>query len=236
MTSSAFQNYLKAIYQLQELLPTVTISALAESLGVSAASSTNMVKKLAAHGLVRHSPYRGVELSPRGEKMALEVIRHHRLVETFLVETLGVPWDSVHAEAEKIEHVISEDLEERIAQFLGEPGQDPHGDPIPSKQGTVARSRLFRLTDVAAGQSSVIQRVSDQTPEHLRHFSRLGLMPRALVTVVRREPFDGPLLVRVNAGKEQILDETLARGIWVSAPAVNRMPRAVKLPQRSKTV
>src|SRR5919199_2531010 len=137
MNTPSVENYLKAIYQLETERDIVTTSALADALRVSAASATNMVKKLAAQKLARHSPYRGVELTPRGERVALEVIRHHRLVELFLVKALGVPWDRVHVEAEKIEHVLSEDLEDRIAQFLGEPTEDPHGDPIPSKSGRV---------------------------------------------------------------------------------------------------
>src|SRR5581483_2978141 len=131
MTSASVQNYLKAIYTLQENREAVTTSALAQHLDISAASATNMVKKLARLRLAHHSPYHGVQLTPSGERMALEVIRHHRLVELFLTETLDVPWDCVHEEAEKIEHVISEDLEDRIATFLSNPKRDPHRDPIP---------------------------------------------------------------------------------------------------------
>lgn len=216
MTSASVQNYLKAIYLLQEQQGTVTTSALAQELDVSAASATNMVKKLADLKLARHLLYHGVELTPRGEKLALEVIRHHRLVELFLTRTLDVPWDCVHAEAEKIEHVISEDLEDRIARFLGEPTQDPHGDPIPSKQGQVDKAQHPSLNDLTSGQSAIIRRVSDQYPEHLRHFSNLGLTLNARIDVVHREPFAGPLRLRVESGEEHVLDETLAREIWVS--------------------
>lgn len=216
MTSAAAQNYLKAIYTLQEQQAAVTTSALAQYLKVSAASATNMVKKLARARLLHHSPYHGVQLTGRGEKMALEVIRHHRLIELFLARTLAVPWDCVHAEAEKIEHVISEDLEDRIATFLGDPTLDPHGDPIPTKAGQVARPVYPSLLDVGAGQSAVVRRVSDQNPEHLRHFSKLGLVLDANVDVLEREPFEGPLRVRVASGAEHIVDETLACEIWVS--------------------
>lgn len=215
MTSASVQNYLKAIYQLQESCDTVTTTALAQHLGISAASVTNMVKKLARLKLVRHSPYHGVELTRAGEKMALEVLRHHRLIELFLAEALGVPWEAVHAEAEKIEHVISEDLEDRIANFLGEPERDPHGDPIPTKAGKMARKSNQSLLDVGAGETAVIQRVSDQNPDHLKHFWKLGLIPSATVDVLHREPFEGPLRVRVASGQEHILDEALARAIWV---------------------
>lgn len=216
MTSASVQNYLKAIYLLQENCETVTTTALAQYLEISAASATNMIKKLARLKLVRHSPYHGVELTTAGEKMALEVLRHHRLIELFLAEALGVPWEAVHSEAEKIEHVISEDLEDRIANFLGDPSHDPHGDPIPTKAGIVERPVYQSLFDVSAGESAVIRRVSDQNPDHLKHFSKLGLIPDAKVDVVQREPFEGPLRVRVGSGPEQTLDEALARSIWVT--------------------
>lgn len=217
MKSESVQNYLKAIYTLQEREETVTTSALAEHLHISAASATNMVKKLAREGLVDHSPYHGVQLTKPGSKLALEVIRHHRLIELFLAETLNVPWDCVHAEAEKIEHVISEDLEDRIANFLGNPERDPHGDPIPTKAGKVADlSSQHSLLELGTGQSAVIERVSDQKPEHLRYFLKLGLIPDATVNVIEREPFEGPLRVRVAAGQEHVLDENLARSIWVT--------------------
>ena len=218
MTSASVQNYLKAIYQLQESSETVTTNALAQHLGISAASVTNMVKKLARLKLVRHSPYHGVELTRAGEKMALEVLRHHRLIELFLAEALGVPWEAVHEEAEKIEHVISEDLEDRIANFLGDPERDPHGDPIPTKAGKVAAKSFQSLLDVGAGKRAVIQRVSDQNPDHLKHFWKLGLVPTATVDVVHREPFEGPLTVRVASGDEHVLDENLAKAIWVETP------------------
>lgn len=222
MTSASIQNYLKAIYQLQESHQVVTTTALAQHLDISAASATNMIKKLARLKLVDHSPYHGVQLTTAGEKMALEVLRHHRLIELFLAEALGVPWEAVHAEAEKIEHVISEDLEDRIANFLGDPDRDPHGDPIPTKTGHVERPEYQSLLDVGAGHSATIRRVSDQNPDHLKHFSKLGLIPDATVDVVQREPFEGPLRVRMASGHEHVLDETLARAIWVTPPAAHR--------------
>lgn len=222
MSSASVQNYLKAIYQLQESNETVTTTALAQRLDISAASATNMIKKLARLKLVRHSPYHGVELTVAGEKMALEVLRHHRLIELFLAEALGVPWEAVHAEAEKIEHVISEDLEDRIANYLGDPERDPHGDPIPTKAGQVKHPVYQSLMAVQPGKSAVIRRVSDQNPEHLKHFFKLGLVPDATVAVLHREPFEGPIRVRVNSKHEHVLDETLARSIWVSAQVHNK--------------
>ncbi|MBI3536331.1 MAG: metal-dependent transcriptional regulator [Chloroflexi bacterium] len=217
MISRAIEDYVKAIFQLRVEGHAVTTSALADALGISNASATNMIKKLAKLKLARHSPYRGVELTRAGEKIALEIIRHHRLIETFLTEALGVPWDRVHAEAEKIEHVISEDLEERIANFLGNPRQDPHGDPIPSKALEIEPSPSVTLADIPVGQSAVIRRFSDQDPERLRHFSHLGLVPNATVNVIQREPFAGPVRVRAKRGAESVLDEKLARTILVSA-------------------
>jgi DtxR family Mn-dependent transcriptional regulator len=228
MTSPAVENYIKTIYQLQSEAQTVTTSALADALEVSPASSTNMVKKLAALKLVRHSPYRGVELTKAGEKLALEVIRHHRLVELFLAEALGVSWDRVHAEAEKIEHVISEDLEARIAAKLGNPEVDPHGDPIPSKAGRMQHDALRRLVDLPVGRSAIIRRVGAQEPEHLRYLGGLGLRPNARVEVLEQAPFGGPLRVRV-ASAEHMLDENFARKIFVVASPHPISPSTKKL-------
>ncbi|MCG3142156.1 MAG: Transcriptional regulator MntR [Anaerolineae bacterium] len=214
MTSASIENYLKAIYQLQENSETVTTTALAQYLAVAPASATNMIKKLARLQLVRHAPYHGVELTRVGEKMALEVLRHHRLIELFLAQALGVPWEAVHAEAEKIEHVISEDLEDRIAAFLGDPRRDPHGDPIPTKAGAVERTPYQTLAQIGAGRSAVIQRVSDRNPERLKHFAKLGLVLGARVQILPHAASDGSLRVRVNAGRVHVLDETLTRSIW----------------------
>jgi DtxR family Mn-dependent transcriptional regulator len=227
MGSTAVEDYVKAIYQLQGAAPVVTISALAEALNVSAPSSTNMVKRLAARKLVRHSPYRGVELTKAGEKMALEVVRHHRLIELFLQETLDLPWDRVHAEAEKIEHVLSEDLEDRIAKKLGNPVADPHGDPIPTKAGKLESAMLLRLADLAVGESATISRIGTQEPEQLRYLGDLGVRPRAEVHILEQVPFGGPMRLRVASG-ERVLDETFTNQIWVSKrrPASKHQRRA----------
>jgi DtxR family transcriptional regulator, Mn-dependent transcriptional regulator len=214
MSSTAVENYVKAIYQLQSGAQVATTSALAEALQVSAASATNMVKRLAARKLVRHSPYRGVELTKAGEKMALEVVRHHRLIELFLHETLNLPWDRVHAEAEKIEHVLSEDLEDRIAEKLGNPLADPHGDPIPTKSGKIEHSTLLRLADLAVGKSATIRRIGAQEPEQLRYLGNLGVKPNAEVQIIEQIPFGGPMRLRVGSA-EHVLDENFTRRIWV---------------------
>ncbi len=215
MTSASIENYLKVIYQLQDAEDAVSTTALADALGVSAASATNMVKKLAALKLAEHSPYRGVALTRAGEKRALEMVRHHRLIELFLTETLGVPWDQVHAEAEKMEHVISEDLEERIATRLGNPEFDPHGDPIPTKGGHVPRAAQLRLTDLAIGETAYLTRARDQDSEHLRYLGSLGIERGARIVLVDRSPFEGPVKIRVG-NREQLLSHQFAAALLVS--------------------
>jgi len=214
--SSAAEDYLKAIYLLGETAGGTTTTALAEEMGVSAASATNMIKKLADMRLVRHVRYHGVELTPAGERIALEVVRHHRLIELFLNETLGIPWDQVHVEAHRLEHVLSENLEDHIADFLGNPTEDPHGDPIPTKAGMVAAESQESLADLSPGARVTIRRVSDQDPEHLRYLYGLGLVPKASVDLIEQAPFEGPVRVRVEGGEEYSLDRGLARQIWVT--------------------
>jgi DtxR family transcriptional regulator, Mn-dependent transcriptional regulator len=216
--SQAEQDYLKAIYHLQrrdDEAPVGTV-ALAKWLGISAASVTSMVKKLAEQGLVAHQPYRGVVLRERGEKHALETLRHHRLLETYLSERLGMPWDQVHAEADRLEHALSEELEERLDADLGHPTTDPHGAPIPTKDGVIHCPPTLPLWRIAPGKPTVVAEVEDEDAALLLHLAELGLRPGATVTVLRREPFDGPLLVRVDA-REHALGETVARAVLVVA-------------------
>ncbi len=221
MLSAAVQDYLKAIYKLQSGAGKVTTSALAERLSVASASVTNMVKKLAEMKLVRHTPYREVVLTPAGEKIALEIIRHHRLLELYLAEVMGYSWDQVHAEAERLEHHISEEFEERMDEVLGRPTTDPHGDPIPSKDGRLHATDHTRLADLPPGSSAVVRRVDDHDPECLRYLSERGLVLNARVQVLEREPFDGPLLVRV--GKERHhLGLEVARRIFVEETGAPR--------------
>ena len=216
MLSDNVQDYLKAIYKLSTDGGEVTISAIAERLTVSAASVTNMMKKLADLKLVRHTPYQGVELTPAGRKVALEVIRHHRLLELYLSEALGYSWDQVHAEAEKLEHHISEEFEDKIAASLGNPTRDPHGDPIPTRDG-VMRERLHHslAEQPAVGQSATVRRVSDHSAEQLRYLGELGLRPDATFTVLERAPFNGP--IRLRLGKKEIsVGKELADEIFVA--------------------
>jgi len=197
MLSQAVEDYLKTIYKLQRDGAAST-SDIARTLDVSAASVTNMVKRLAQHGLAEHQSYRGVTLTPAGNKIALEIIRHHRLLELYLKEVMGYGWEQLHDEAEHLEHHISEEFESKIEAMLGFPTHDPHGDPIPTRDGHVEAVADAPLTQVSAGQAVVVRRVSDADPELLHYLEELGLMPRAEVVVVEKAPFNGPLDVRIG--------------------------------------
>ena len=184
MPSASIEDYAKAIYALEERHGVASTTALADRLEISPPAVSAMVKKLAVLGYVSHVPYRGVRLTEEGRSVALEVLRHHRLLETYLVEELGVPWDRVHAEAEVLEHVLSEGLEERIAAKLGEPTHDPHGDPIPAADGTVVEPETFALDTLATGERGRFVRVSDSDPKLLRELARLGIRPGDELEVV----------------------------------------------------
>jgi len=184
MLSASIEDYAKAIYVLEERHGVASTTALADRLEISPPAVSAMVKKLAALGYVTHVPYRGVRLTDEGRRVALEVLRHHRLLETYLVEELGVPWDRVHAEAEVLEHVLSEGLEERIAAKLGEPTHDPHGDPIPTPDGTVVEPETVGLDALAAGDRGRFVRVSDSDPKLLRELADLGIRPGDQLEVV----------------------------------------------------
>jgi DtxR family transcriptional regulator, Mn-dependent transcriptional regulator len=213
--SAAIQDYLKEIYKLQSEGTPPTTSAIARRMGVAPSSVTSMLKKLAALGLAEHSPYRGVELSEAGTKIALEVIRHHRLLEQYLAETLGVPIDAVHAEADKLEHVLSEELEARIDEQLGYPTHDPHGDPIPDAGLRIETKRLRSLDALEPGEQATIRRVPDSDSELLRYLAGLQLVPGGLVTMRRAEPFDGPVTVAVE-GREHAISRELAMQIGIT--------------------
>ncbi|GIK42522.1 MAG: transcriptional regulator [Chloroflexota bacterium] len=196
--SQAMQDYLKAIYKLQERSEQVPTSALAELLGVAPASVTNMCKKLAELHLVEYEPYQGVKFTPAGKKLALEIVRHHRLIELYLAEALNVPWDRVHEEAEKLEHVISEDLEDRMAAALGNPLFDPHGAPIPSRAGAISEQPSGRLVDMRVGDRLIVVEVDDDDPEMLRYLGSMGLYPGTELLLLSHAPFDGPLTLCIG--------------------------------------
>jgi DtxR family Mn-dependent transcriptional regulator len=213
--SSAVEDYAKAIYALEQRAGgAVSTNALADRIGVTPASASAMVKRLDGLGLVTHVRYRGVQLTPAGTKVALEVLRHHRLLELYLAETLGVPWDRVHDEAEVLEHVLSDELEELIAAKLGDPTHDPHGDPIPTRDGRVPQSRTAALADLEPGDRGTFVRVSDADPAMLRYLADRGIAPGAAFEVVDKQPFDGPLFVRF-AGDVHVLGGALAHAMRV---------------------
>ncbi|MGI9185656.1 MAG: metal-dependent transcriptional regulator [Solirubrobacteraceae bacterium] len=199
LRSSAVEDYSKAIYTLERRGDgRVSTNALADRLGVTPASASGMVKRLGELGLVTHQPYRGVSLTDAGQLVALEVIRHHRLLELYLVESLGVPWDRVHDEAEVLEHVLSDQLEELIAAKLGDPTHDPHGDPIPTRDLTIEEAVTESLQSLPAGARGIFTRVSDSDPAMLRYLADRGIAPGTELEVVERQPFGGPLFVRIG--------------------------------------
>jgi DtxR family Mn-dependent transcriptional regulator len=214
----AMQDYLKAVYRLGETGP-VSTQRLAEELGVAAPSATNMAKRLHDLGLVNHTRYHGVRLTPAGREAALEVVRHHRLWETYLAEAVGLGWDEVHDEAERLEHHLSERLEARLDSLLGFPETDPHGDPIPREGANLAPGPT--LLEALAGAEGTVSRVSDRDPEQLRYLGSLGIVPGARVMVLEHLPFEGPVRVRVltedDQGGEHILGRVLAEAVRLAS-------------------
>jgi DtxR family transcriptional regulator, Mn-dependent transcriptional regulator len=194
--SDAVQDYAKAIWSLGRGREAVATSALAQRLEVSPASASAMVKRLEAMGLASRRPYHGVELTPAGQRVALAVVRHHRLVELYLAEALGMPWDQVHQEAEVLEHAISPQLSELISEKLGNPTRDPHGDPIPTSDGEIDELPTRALAELEVGDRGVFVRVSDSDPDMLRYLSSRGISPGDVFEVMEKQPFEGPISVR----------------------------------------
>lgn len=213
--TASHEDYLKAIYLLAKKGQKVTNSALANYLEVSPASTTNMVKKMADLKLVEYTPYQEMTLTPAGERVALEVLRHHRLLELFLHDKLNLSWDQVHAEAERLEHVMSDVLEDAIANALGNPTIDPHGDPIPTKDGVVHEIEGIPLTEAKVGRAYQLARVLMQDSARLTYLGSLGLYPSAGVVLLKRAPFDGPLLIDV-AGEHHALAHEMAKYLLVT--------------------
>jgi len=209
------EDYLKVIYELLEHHDRAATSSIAERMGIASPSVTAMIKRLADRDLVTYEPYRGVSLTATGERRALEVVRHHRLIELYLARALGVPWDRVHQEAERLEHVISEDLEQRMADALGDPAFDPHGAPIPTRDGTLERLATRPLTEVDPGGTVTVAEVDDRDPKLLRYLARLELYPGTAIEVLAVEPYEGPY--RLRAGDRELsLGRAAARAIRVS--------------------
>lgn len=216
--SHSTEDYLKAIYELQEDAGKVSTNALAAKLDITAASVTGMLKRLSEEKLrlVNYERHHGVTLTPPGRKIALEIIRHHRLIELYLQQALGYAWDQVDAEAEKLEHVISEELEDRIAVVLGNPTHDPHGDPIPAKDGTISTLPTQKLTSLSVGVAARVARVSDDDPALLRYLAKLGILPQKTLRAVQRSPFDGPLIVQVgNQSRTHALGPAVTDKVYI---------------------
>lgn len=201
------------IYKLQST-GVVSTSELAEALDVAAPSVTNMLKRLAGHGLVLYEPRQGVQLTDPGRKVALEIVRHHRLLETYLREVMGFSWKELHDEAENLEHHISEEFEDRLAEMLGHPTHDPHGHPIPTRDGKIAKASTRRLSECSAGEEITIDHLDDSDPELLHYLEDLGLLPGAELEVISVEPFEGPITLTAD-GKEVTIGYNVALSIYV---------------------
>lgn len=225
LTRSA-EDYLKAIYHLTSGGAAASTNELAQALDLAPASVSGMLRRLAEQRLVDHEPYRGVTLADEGRRIALRMLRRHRLIEAYLVAHLGYTWDTVHEEAERLEHAVSDTLVERMAQVLGDPQEDPHGDPIPGPDGSLAEMVYVPLAELGVGDEAEIRRVTTSQPERLRYIGATGLMPGTRVALVAREPFHGPLRVRVG-DREQVIGHELAGMLWCSVRGrAGKRPRA----------
>ncbi|HEX9895948.1 MAG TPA: metal-dependent transcriptional regulator [Gemmatimonadales bacterium] len=212
------EDYLKAIYHLSLDGQPASTSAIAQSLDLAPPSVSGMIRRLSELGLLEHVPYRGVALTDEGRRAALRMVRRHRIIEAYLVALLGYTWDSVHEEAERLEHAVSESLIERMAEALGNPQFDPHGDPIPDAQGHVEEPRYVPLSEVAEGETAEIHRVDTSHAERLRYLSDMGLTPGTAIRVMARQPFDGPLTIE-RGGRSQIIGHELARLLLCLRPS-----------------
>ncbi|MCW9707557.1 metal-dependent transcriptional regulator [Fodinibius salsisoli] len=213
--SQSIEDYLKAIFTLQSEGERASTTKIAESLEVSSASATNMIKRLSEMGLVDYQSYKGSKLTKSGKKIALEIIRHHRLLELYLLEVMGYSWDEVHDEAEKLEHHISEQFEDKIATLLDDPTHDPHGDPIPSKEGIMPRMDAQPLIEAEPNQEYILSRVKDQDPELLRYLEKIGMLPGIKIELKEKAPFKGPLTLLVE-NEEQAIGHDVAKNIFVA--------------------
>lgn len=220
--SGPVEDYLKAIYDLERVGEPAATNDIALRLAISPASVSGMVRRLADQGLITHEPYRGVRLTSGGRHAALRTLRRHRILECYLTEVLGLPWDRVHEEAERLEHAASEDLIERMAVALGDPKQDPHGAPIPTRDGRVEEMTLITLAGASAGERQRVRRVQDEDAERLRYLAELGIRPGALVRILDKAPFDGPITLWVDApggGATRAIGVGLAAQVFVEGAA-----------------
>lgn len=214
--SGAAQDYLKTIYCLEKEGDGVTVSRLAEAMHVSLPSVTSMVKKLAARKLLDYTPYLALTLTRYGEKCAMELVRHHRLLETYLQKALGVGLDRLHEEADRLEHAISEDLEERMDLYLGRPSFDPHGSPIPNAEGRVEERELVAADGLEPGQEAVVSQLTSRSPAQLRHLEAIGLVPGARITLQQKDTGAGLIRLRIGARGRVPIGGSLARHVLVT--------------------
>ncbi|HTR81393.1 MAG TPA: metal-dependent transcriptional regulator [Bacteroidota bacterium] len=216
MPSISVENYLKNIYELEAREKRVTTTLLAESLNISPASVTGMVKNLSRKGFLRHVPYKGVQVTEKGKRSALKIIRKHRLWEMFLVEVLHFSWDTIHQEAEEFEHIMSERMEEKIDEVLGHPIVDPHGAPIPQKNGTIKKMDFETLAEAKEGANVCVLTVKDESPELLQYASSIGISLNKRIFIKQKIKFDGSMIVRIGS-KETVVSPMLAQSIFVGS-------------------
>ena len=211
------EDYLKAIYELERQGAPAETNAIADMLRIAPASVSGMVRRLAEQGLITHERYHGARLTAAGRKAALKTLRRHRVIEAYLTSALGYSWDRVHDEAERLEHAASDELIDRMAAAIGEPETDPHGAPIPNRDGTLEQRATVALATLEPGESAKVAMVSDKDAERLRYLAELGILPGAGVQVVAKEPYGGPIALRVGAATRTIGPE-LAAHILVATP------------------
>jgi DtxR family Mn-dependent transcriptional regulator len=207
--TTSVEDYLKAIYRISRGGGPASTSEIAAALGLSAPSVTGMIKRLSDQGLLEHVPYKGAELTAAGRLAALKILRRHRLIESYLVGFLGYSWDSVHEEAERLEHAVSDRLIERMSDALGNPLFDPHGDPIPAADGSIPELSYTALPNVEIGETVELRRVDSNDPDQLRYIASLGLKPGVVFTVTDRQPFQGPVTICLDE-KHQVVGFQLA--------------------------
>lgn len=212
--SQSVEDYLKVIYVLESEGSAATTNNIAEMMDVSSASVTNMLKRLAGLNLIEHKSYKGATLTDAGNKIALEILRHHRLLELYLKEIMGYSWDEVHDEAEKLEHHISEQFEDKIAELLNHPTHDPHGDPIPTKDGVMPEMASLPLAVANVDEQYIVGRVKDQDPEFLRYLEKLGIIPGVKITIIEKAPFNGPVQVKLE-DEEKTIGFSIAEQIYL---------------------
>ena len=208
------EDYLKVIWSLSPEGRPASTNDIAHRLELSAASVSGMIKRLSEQGLLEHVPYKGVQLTDEGRRVALRMVRRHRIIEAYLVGFLGYSWDRVHAEAERLEHAVSDELVERMSRALGHPAADPHGDPIPTADLAIEEVAWTPLPDVAAGELVELRRVASEEPDRLRYLGSMGLQPGATIMVLARQPFRGPMTLDVD-GRECLIGHELAQSIFV---------------------